>query len=193
MFLPTNYEAPKSTSGYMKLQDGLNKLRVLSSAIVGYEYWNTDNKPVRSKEYPSNPTDIRVEKDGSKSKIKHFWAFCVWNYKADKDKDGNDVGMVQILEITQKTIQNGIMSLVNDEDYGDPKQYDLKITRSGEGLETSYSVMPSPAKELSMEVATAFAEKKVNLEALYASGDPFADTSYEGDKEEEIDLSNIPV
>ena len=46
MFLPENYKSPEGN--YMKLQDGENTFRVLSSAIVGWEYWNRDNKPVRS-------------------------------------------------------------------------------------------------------------------------------------------------
>jgi hypothetical protein len=48
-FLPTNYEVPVSDGNYMKLKIGENRFRVLSSAIVGYEYWTKDNKPVRSR------------------------------------------------------------------------------------------------------------------------------------------------
>jgi hypothetical protein len=49
-FFPTaDYKVPV-TSDYMKFQDGVNTFRVLSSAIIGYEYFNTENKPVRSEE-----------------------------------------------------------------------------------------------------------------------------------------------
>ena len=32
--LPTDYEAPKTVSNYLKLQDGANKFRIMSSPIV---------------------------------------------------------------------------------------------------------------------------------------------------------------
>jgi hypothetical protein len=123
-FLPEGYDKIPSTGRYMKLQEGKNAFRVLGSAITGWVYWNTAWKPVRLKERPAGrPMDIRTEDDGKES-IKHFWAFPVWNY-AEK--------MVQILEASQQTIQNGIKSLVDDENWGDPKAYDIAITRSGSG------------------------------------------------------------
>ena len=48
-FLPEDYKAPDS-SNYLKFKDGENTIRVLSSAIIGYEYWTENNKPVRSRE-----------------------------------------------------------------------------------------------------------------------------------------------
>ena len=60
-FLPEGYKLPDN-KGYAKIKDGENDFRVLSSAIVGYEYWNTSNKPVRSKEqFKGIPEDIRLE------------------------------------------------------------------------------------------------------------------------------------
>ena len=50
--------------------------------------------------------------------------------------------------------------------------YDLKISRKGEGLETSYS-MVTIACNMSEEVKTARLAD-VKLEALLTSGDPFA-------------------
>ena len=163
-FLPQGYEAPKNAGNYMKLQDGLNRLRILGSAIVGWEYWVEDKegkaKPVRSKEAPNGiPADSR---EGAKPK--HFWAIPVWNYDADA---------VQILEITQSTIQDAIRTLAEDNEWGDPKNYDLKITRSGKDLETKYQVSPAPAAPLAEVVAAAWKATTLNLEALYENGDPF--------------------
>lgn len=163
-FLPTDYKIPDSPSNYMKFQDGLNSIRILSSAIVGYEYFNTDNKPVRSREmFEEAPTDIK--KDG---KIKPFWAFVVWNYQAK---------MIQILELTQKTIMGSIKALVDNPKWGDPKKYDIAITKSGEGLETEYLTQGEPPiNETTAEIKTLYETKNINLEALYDSGDPFAHT-----------------
>src|SRR4051794_7544391 len=96
-FLPENYERPAASGGnYAKLEEGPNKFRILSNAVVGWLYWNTDNKPVRLTHRPDVlPDDIRYE-NGKPDKVKHFWAFVVWNYKESR---------IQIIEITQVSIQ----------------------------------------------------------------------------------------
>lgn len=160
-FLPTGYEVPASPSNYMKFVEGENTFRVLSSAIVGYEYFNKDNKPVRSKEaFEDTPSDIK--KDG---KIKPFWAFIVWNYTAKQ---------IQVLELTQKGIMNSIKALVDNKKWGNPKEYDITINRIGEGLDTEYSTMPNPHSEIEGSIAEAFMGKTINLEALYEGKDPFS-------------------
>lgn len=156
-FLPADYKAPEGN--YMKLQEGENTFRVLSSAIVGYEYFNKDSKPVRSKTpFTNTPADIK--ENGS---VKHFWAFVVYSYRAEK---------AQILEITQSSIQTGIKALVQNPKWGDPKNYDLTITRTGSGLDSEYSVMPNPHETFTVD----FMVPTVNLEALFAGTDPFAAT-----------------
>ena len=128
----------------------------------GWVYWNTAGKPVRLRERPSGrPVDIRTENDG-KENVKHFWAFAVWNY-ADK--------MVQVLEVTQKQIQNGIKDLVDDEAWGDPKQYDIAVTRNGSGFDTEYLTKGIPPKPLGDGIAEEYAKNPVNLPALYDGGD----------------------
>lgn len=148
----------------MKLQDGSNKFRVLSSAVVGYEYWNHQDKPVRTKNRNEiDPTDIRPDQEGRRGKIKHFWAFVVWNYQEKR---------TQILELTQSTIMEPMHALVLNEDWGDPHDYDITVTRSGSGLDTTYSVVPSPKRPFIIEEAKQKAAT-VNLEALFDGGDPF--------------------
>jgi len=163
-FLPKNYEAPKGSGNYLKLEEGKNKFRILSSAIIGWEYWTNDNKPVRLKEYPQEkPADVKLEDNNSYS-IKHFWAFIVLDRKDAK---------VKIMEITQASIMRAIEDLVQNEDWGDPKQYDITITRSGAGMETRYTVQPSPNKELTKEEKSLVARTEIDLEALYAGSNPF--------------------
>jgi hypothetical protein len=155
-FLPNGYKVPVSPSNYMKFGDGENTFRVLTSAIVGYQYWNVDGKPVRVKDYPETmPSDIRAEKDGNK-KIKPFWAFVVWNYQTKQ---------IQILELTQKSIMTDIKALVDNHKWGNPKNYDITITKDGEGLDTEYATMPNPHSDIEDSVKNAFVDKKINLEA----------------------------
>ncbi len=161
-FLPTDYKIPKAPSNYMRFEEGLNQIRILSSAIVGYEYFNTDNKPVRSREpFEELPSDIK-----SGGKIKPFWAFAVWNY---------NLKMVQVLEVTQKGIMQAIKSLVDNPKWGDPKKYDIAINRTGEGLDSEYTVQGEPPiADPTPEILNAYNAKVINLEALFDGSDPFA-------------------
>jgi hypothetical protein len=162
MFLPDKYQIPDSNTGYFKFKQDENKFRVLSSAIVGYESWIDEDgkrKPLRWK----MDEKMSVEKIGDDPK--HFWAFVVWNYQEEK---------VQILEITQKGIMKSIQSLVSDEDWGDPKNYDIVVTRKGEGLETEYQVNPKPKKELDSGITQFYKDLHINLEALFKGEDPFS-------------------
>lgn len=161
-FLPDSYKIPKTPSNYFKFEQGDNKFRVLSSAIVGYEYFTADNKPVpvRQKEpFTAYPEDIKFGEQ-----IKPFWAFVVWNYQ---------LKMVQILELTQKGIMAFIKKQVDNPKWGDPKQYDIIVNRIGEGLNTSYVITTDPHSPVSEEIAAAFMGKIINLEALYQGDNPF--------------------
>ena len=80
---------------------------------------------------------------------------------------------VKILEITQSSIQNAIFALAEDEDRGNPKEYDIVVTRTGEKLETSYTVTPKPSKPLPQEAQELIEATKINLDALYDGEDPF--------------------
>jgi hypothetical protein len=163
-FLPKDYEVPQGPSNYMKFEQGANAFRVLSSAITGYEYWNKENKPIRQKEmWSEKPADIRTDKDGS-YRIDHFWAFLVWNYQTNS---------VQCLEIKQKGIMKAITALTQSKGWGSPKLYDITVTREGEGLDTTYTVMPEPPSEVKAEILEAYSKVKVDLTRLYSGEDPF--------------------
>ena len=159
-FLPEDYKLPTSSS-YLKLTEGEHTFRVMSSAVVGYEYFTTENKPVRSKEsFNEIPNDIKTG-----GRILPFWAFIVWNCNEKK---------IQIMELTQKTIMQPIQVLVKNPKWGDPKSYDITITRKGMGLlDTEYSVMPNPHSDMPEEAKEAFMNKPIKLENLYLGEDPF--------------------
>lgn len=170
-FLPSGYEPPKQSSGYMSLEDGANKFLILASAIIGWEYWNTAGKPVRLDHEPEEtPADIRRNDEGKPEKIKHFWAFPVWSFEDER---------VQILELTQTTIMREITALVKNEEWGTPVMaYPITVTREGKKLDTKYTVTPSPAKPVSEEVKKAWEEtqaKGFDLTRLFEGGNPFSD------------------
>lgn len=172
-FLPEGYEQPEGNSNYLKLQKGDNKFRILSRPVVGWVDWK-DKKPFRfaMNAKPDKPFD-------PKKPIKHFWAFLVW----DATNEG-----VKILELTQQTIQQSIGHLSKDEEWGAPFEYDIKVGRKGEGLETEYTVTPSPKKPLTDDIKKAALEKPCNLEALFSGSDPWVVT----DKQTELAFTGLP-
>lgn len=178
-FLPQNYTIPEnnSNSRYLnpsKLEDSKpTRLRILSKALLGWSYWTNENKLVRLKleDRPkSTPVDIQV-RDG-KAKINHFWAIVVYNYNTER---------LEVLEITQKTIQAQLKNYFDDTDYGDPFNYDFKITKTGQELETKYNIIATPPKPFD----PALKEKVkpdleiINLEKLIEGGNPFEDSDPE--------------
>ncbi len=105
------------------------------------------------------PEDIR---DGDKEK--HFWALGVWSYRDAK---------LQVLEITQARIQGPLEDLVMSEDWGDPKEYDITITKTGQKLDTEYRAMPSKSSAVPVDAHRAYRAMKIDLEKLFEGGDPF--------------------
>lgn len=159
MFLPPDYKAPKTSNHYLKLQDGENRIRILSKPIFGWEDWQ-DNKPIRF------TMDNKPQKSiDPKKPVKHFWAFIVYNVNE---------AQIQIMQITQASIRSAIEALTRDEDWGSPFTYDIKINRKGEGIETEYSINPAPHKPVTQEILEAFNERPILLDALFDNGDPFA-------------------
>lgn len=159
-FLPEGYKIPVTQTQFCKLQDGENKFRILSEARVGYEYWKGDDnnrEVVRVKTEKEVPSEHLHSVDGRK-RARQFWAFIIYNY---------NINAVQLLVITQKTIQKAIVSLVEDKDWGDPKDYDLMINKSGQELETEYNVQPKPKTELSDDIKKIIEQTKFNIDGIY--------------------------
>lgn len=162
-FLPENYKSPTTSNGYMKIQDGENKVRILSSPIIGWEDW-INNKPVRYR------NDKKPDKSADPLKpIRHFWAFIVWDYTESK---------ICILELTQASVRKKIEALSKDRDWGSPFNYDLKIIRSGSKKDTEYEVNPISPKEVTQSIKDAFAATSIDLEELFSGADPFVNTGH---------------
>lgn len=165
-FFPAGYEVPKGEGKYMKLAQGKNRFRILAAPIIGWLGWREiggSKKPLR-KHYDDafRPDEVDPEE------VKHFWAIPVWNYDAKR---------VQVLEITQRTVQKAIEKYSKDADYGSPTGYDIEVERTGDGLNTEYSVIAKPPRPLDDEAASAWNDisVKFDLERLFDNGDPFGD------------------
>ena len=183
-FLPNNYEAPQGGGSYTKLKAGENRIRIVSNSLLGWLGWDADNKPHRS-----------AKKEGLDSlslrdKPRHFWAFLIWNYATDQ---------IEILEVTQRSIQDGIMSLYHSEDWGDPKGYDILVMKTGEGMETKYTIQGTPKSKLDIDqVFAAFKKSPIDLSRLITGDDPFDAANDEADMliqkfEDDFNADGLPI
>lgn len=161
-FFPDTYKLPVEGGNYLKFKDGDNRFRILSSPVFGWVDWDDNKKVYRTKTREEQPEKSRSNKPDAK--IKHFWALVVWNYEAKK---------IQILEITQATVQKAIRGLDDDVDWGKPTNYDILVKRVKENDRTSYTVNPKPKSDLSDEILKSLSQTRVNLEALFSGADPF--------------------
>ena len=164
-FLPSNYKVPQSGGNYLKLKSGDNRVRIMGNPLIGWVYFNSSDKPVRSIEKPENMVNPKEREGGTIEAPKEFWAMPIWDY-SDKT--------IKIAEITQKSIKEAIVDLHMSEFWGDPLKYDLNIKKSGEKLSTEYNVQPLPATPVPVEAENALIAKPIKLEALLTGGDPFA-------------------
>ena len=157
-FLPNGYQPQESDSPnkYMKLKNGDNLVRILSKPIIGHIGWR-DKQPHRAKKIE----DLSGNFDNTP---KEFWAVVCYCY---------DTQSISVWEITQKTILKAITSLSNDKAWGSPLKYDMKITRTGEDLQTEYQVSPYPHRETPDKVKDEFKATSINLEALFTGDNPF--------------------
>jgi hypothetical protein len=155
----------------MEFKEGINTFRVLSSAIVGYLWWVTSGeegrKPVRVRAADEVLDEVRNTLD-TRRKAKHFWAFSVYNYKAET---------IQVLVVKQQTIMRAIEAFGKNPKWGNPKRYDLIVekTRTGsQARDVEYSVILEPPTQLDAGIAELATQVPVRLEALYEGRDPFA-------------------
>jgi hypothetical protein len=159
-FIPASYDVSSLSGGdqqYLKLKNGENKIRILSKELVfGYEYWTTENKPKRLKTRPSvTPSDIRLNEDGKTSPIRELWSMFVWDYSDSQ---------VKIWNFYQMSLKKDLTALSNDEDWGHPNQYDIKITKTGSSLTTEYKIIASPKKDLTQSQLDAIEEKVLTFD-----------------------------
>jgi hypothetical protein len=160
-FLPSNYEVPVSTGGnYFKKKEGANRLRMISHVVTGYSYWTDDKKCIRSqKPIKGTPSDIGSDQDGKQNKVKHFWACLVWDYADSK---------IKIWEIEQATIQTKIANLALNDEWGDPREYDLLVTyKKSAPAAQMYDISPCKEKPLSQEQNDSIANSEISIDAWY--------------------------
>lgn len=162
-FYPENYERKEAPSDYMRMsKEGDYRIRILRNPIMGFETWTSENGknvPHRARTFEEGVN--LPSKDG---KVKEFHAFIIWDYQSK---------MVRLLNVTQSGIQDSIYSYSTDADWGDPKNYDLVIKRTGLGFnDTKYTVISKPVKPLDQEIVNSYKEVRILEEEYFKGGHP---------------------
>lgn len=185
-FYPTGYAPKEPNSDYMKLTEGDHRVRILAEPIIGFETWYEEAGQRKVKRYP---TFEKAVADPNADQIKEFNAFVVWDYAEE---------MVRLLNVTQKAIQKGIYNLTQEEDWGDPREYDIVIKRKGKTLnDTEYSVMPKPHKPTTDEIKEAFKQVRIVSSEYFSGGHPIERLNDEKDTSDvvtsnKVDPDDIP-
>lgn len=157
-WLPPGYKTPQAISKYTKFEEGDTKIRILSKPIVFWEDW-VDGKPVRY--------DLlnRPEKVHNEFGLHHCWAFKAYNYNAKQ---------MEVCEINQFSIKSPIEKLQANEEWGNPTEYDITITKTVQNKKTTYTVTPSPKKKASPQVVAAYEANPIDLTKLMSGDNPFS-------------------
>jgi hypothetical protein len=172
----------KEQKKYMKNTDYFNpsdleegdevKIRILSAPILGWEAWDSANKPIRfyhDKKPRSIPNAVKPARE--------FGANIVWNY---------DLGLLQVWVFRQQGVHKSLDSL--DDNKGSVLNYDIFISKHGTGTETRYILRPASPHKAAKEIIEIYEDTPVNLHALYVNKEPFIDLEA-GKREESNDAS----
>lgn len=177
-FLPKDYQEP-TNSDFVKLSQWLTKIRFLEKPIIWYEVredYTDDNGETKRK--VTRGRDLKSRADLPRG-AKIVWTAVVWNYNDQR---------IQIWSITQKTIRDEILNLARDDDYGNPMNYDIKIKKEGEKMNTSYSVNPLPTSPLDQSIKDLYEQTPINMDMYFKGENPFVENEGVKTAEDDEDL-----
>lgn len=183
--IPEDAQINGGNSSYFKVTPGEHKIRILSAATIGVEWWENEEgevqmsggkriegtKPKRVKKGEAVP----VTAGGG---TKNFWAFPIWNHATKA---------IQIWSITQGSIQEALKKLDHNKDWGDLTGYDIQVERTGTGqLDTKYIITPLKPVPLDDKIKEELSVGGLpRMEALFDNEDPFAESV-------EFDIDSLP-
>ena len=180
-FFPKDYIVPDKSKQFMKLALGDNEIRILSSPMLGYVVFSSDNKPIRKQFDQGDFTKAEMVKykakkneDGAYEGSRHFWIMLVWDFQEN---------IPRILEITQTKILKPLFAYTEMKIWGDLRKFNININRVGSGkTDTEYTVTPHPHTELPPaivdEINTLVETGMLDLEAIWRGEYPFENYPY---------------
>ncbi len=149
----TNYKQP---SDFMKFELGENKIRIVSTGVIGFQHvMKTANRFIN--------LGICSEDDTCENCQKGYEPKRVWKWIILDHADNR----VKILD-AGPMLGNQICEIASVE--GDPQEYDILITRIGEKLRTEYVASKGSTERLSEEVQKNLEFSKKRLVSKYLNG-----------------------
>lgn len=128
-------------SGYMKLEQGSNVVRIITQPYQFTVCWIKDPqgvpRKVRSALVPACPLVKRGEK------LQKRWYVGVLERRT---------GQAKIMEVSSQ-IMAALKDLASDGDWGNPKGYDIDVKRGNPGSQPLYRVVAKPKKPLTDDEA----------------------------------------
>lgn len=127
-----NLKSENSNSIYFKPVDGQNRFRIVSDILPIWVHFDIATKKA---------TKWLDERDAQDSNLKPKPRYVLW--VIDR-QDGN----IKLAEFGKSVVQQ-IQSLALDHDYAFDviPTYDMKLVKSGKGMDTEYLITPSPSSE----------------------------------------------
>jgi len=192
---------------YLNLKDGENRMRIVSNPSAIDVHWEKDTEGNNKRVICSGNSDCILCEHGSKVTSRfQLLAIDKSNWDGKTKSYRGDIG-VKIVEVG-KSVVNQIKTLAQDSEYGDPRNYDIRITKTGSGRDTRYTVIGSPTKshltdeeKAAVENAPKIAEvnkildreeiMKLNLNILKNVDADFEGTSSTSDSNSDEDWDNF--
>ncbi len=193
-FLPQNWSKPSKREQFMKFATGQNTFRIMSDLVEGYQVFDNQNKPHNRKITRDENGSVLKESEFTKAElegfdarkrktkdsegnetegsydVRYFWQVLVWNWNEKK---------FQCLVITQGGIIEAMKTTLTIVDKKgkmpntNPQEYDFVITKTGEGLNTTYKVDKFDKEELPKEIIDTWEAMTVDADALFKGTYPF--------------------
>src|SRR5687767_14412833 len=150
----SNYQVPKGESAFLTLEPGDNRIRIASEPAEVVLHEITKDGKWATQECEGEACELCAK--GKPKKFKYA-------YRVINRKDGK----VYIYEAPAGVFRS-IQDYALNEEYGDPTEYDITITKRGEKLNTTYQIIASPKKSvISDEEAEMLETSDVTIEKAY--------------------------
>jgi len=146
--------------------EGAYLLRIITpkEQVVSYFSEFIDTYEGKKKINAPDNGDGTIPAGESEQGFKLRWAVSVLN---------QDTKEVQVWEITQVSIRDFLFAIAKGKIKNDWTKFDIQVTKKGQKMETTYTLIAGDTAPLSKEDQAIIAETPVNLEALIEGKDPF--------------------
>jgi hypothetical protein len=160
------YIEPSTPSNYLKLTEGSHLFRIITpkTEVISYFVEYKENPEDKTKNIKIVTKDIG---DGNQPKgTKKVWSLLVFNKDQQK---------VQIAEFPQQSIRDYLFNIAKGKIKNDWTKFDIQITRTGQALDTVYSIVPDDNSELTPEEQKIVKSESrlIQLQAMEYGKDPF--------------------